>query len=107
YHDMTQGLMIYLVESGAPLEETTGDLGQLGVLSDRVRRRRVDSVDSLVEKVRIFDAGLDDIVIEALKTLSFSRLRGQLPPGAELYFSELKESSFVFAVVDREGPKGG
>ena len=57
YHDPDASLMIILSDARLNAEE----------LPEGYTARQVCSVGDLIEKVRIFDAGLDDIVIEMCK----------------------------------------
>ena len=77
YHDPGARLMVWLLPSGVvspeeqdSVERRLNDLSaQLkgGDPLDGYTLRRVDDVGSLIEKVNIFDAGLDDIVLEICK----------------------------------------
>lgn len=73
YHDMHANLMIWLV----PDEEKAGELPPLAasMAVDGLVLRRVDSLNGLIEKVRIADDGLDDRLVEVLKLV----LRDKLP----------------------------
>ena len=68
YHDPAEHLMIWLLPEGAPAEDKLHALkealsGELG----NYTLRRVSEVGELIEKVNIFNAGLDDTVIEMCK----------------------------------------
>ena len=71
YHDPDQRLMIWLLPEGSLPEEQRKLLeSRLSGISDTLDGyvlRRVGDVGSLIEKVNIFDAGLDDMVIEMSK----------------------------------------
>ena len=71
YHDPEEKLMIWLLPEGLIPEEKVEALGhQIEASSDLPEGyvfRRVTDVGSLIEKVNIFDAGLDDTVIEMCK----------------------------------------
>ena len=71
YHDPEERLMFWLLPSGSVPEETVRSI-ETGLVNasetlDGYTFRRVDDVGSLIEKVNIFDAGLDDTVIEMCK----------------------------------------
>ena len=71
YHDPARRLMIWLLEGGAvdeaKLAATAGEL-------DGYTLRRVGDVGSLIEKVNLFDAGLEDTVMEMCKWVSRQEL---------------------------------
>lgn len=71
YHDPEEKLMVWLLPEGLIPEEKVEALGhQIEASSDLPEGyvfRRVTDVGSLIEKVNIFDAGLDDTVIEMCK----------------------------------------
>lgn len=67
YHDPDQKIMIWLTCGDealqAQVEESWGKIDGLGDYTLRF----VDDAGSLIEKVKIFDAGLDDIAVEMCK----------------------------------------
>lgn len=73
------------------------------------RRRIVIGADNLVEKIRIFDAGLDDRLIEVYKIMLFGQMQAELaeiPGGAdvdEVFLDEQLDGSldFVFVAAGR------
>ena len=71
YHDPEEKIMIWLLPEGLVPEEKVEAIGrQIEASSDLPEGyvfRRVTDVGSLIEKVNIFDAGLDDTVIEMCK----------------------------------------
>ena len=71
YHDPEQRIMIWLLPEGILPEDQERLLeSRLTEISDSLDGyvlRRVGDVGSLIEKVNIFDAGLDDITIEMSK----------------------------------------
>lgn len=69
YYDTDAHLMIVL--SGTPLSADGLPEGYIG--------RLVGSVGELIEKVKIFDAGLDDIVIEMCKFVTARELNKDVP----------------------------
>ncbi|MBR6346852.1 MAG: CpXC domain-containing protein [Bacteroidales bacterium] len=71
YHDPAEHLMIWLLPDGAPAEE------KLQAISDALRGelgnytlRRVHEAGELMEKINIFNAGLDDAVMEMCKYIT-------------------------------------
>ena len=65
YHDPSAHLMLVL---------TTASLGAEG-LPDGYTGRQVRSVGDLMEKIKIFDAGLDDLIIEMCKFVTCQELK--------------------------------
>ncbi len=66
YHDRAKGLMIYLAP-GSSSEELSGILSQYPQM-EQVMRRKVPTLAALKEKILIFDAGLDDVAVEMVKS---------------------------------------
>ena len=79
YHDPDGHLMIWHIPgntvSEQQVEAVTAQLQEL----DGYMLRRVDDIGSLIEKVNIFDAGLDDVVIEMCKYVTKLELTGASP----------------------------
>ena len=69
YHDPAEHLMLVLSET--PLRADGVPEGYTG--------RQVRSVGDLVEKIKIFDAGLDDLVIEMCKFVTCQELKKDVP----------------------------
>lgn len=69
YYDTDERLMLVLSE--APLAAEGLPEGYTG--------RRVGSVGDLVEKIRIFESGLDDLVIEMCKFVTVQELKKDVP----------------------------
>ena len=69
------------------------------------RRRIVIGADNLVEKIRIFDAGLDDRLIEIYKVLLYGQMQSQLAemPGGDavddVFVDEQLDGSLDFVFV--------
>lgn len=99
YHDMDRKLMIhYLQEGETPEEHTEGIMGSLlGMMGESYTFRYVHSRNEMIEKILIFDAGLDDRVVELFKFLL--RAKNSLPPKDELYFSRLSVTSAEDGVI--------
>ena len=67
YHDPSEKLMIWLTCGSEELEEQVrGVYGSIEELKDYTTRF-VDDAGSLIEKLKIFDAGLDDVIVEMTK----------------------------------------
>ena len=117
YHDMQQKVMLWLLpetpqapEGAAPPSEgLPPEAGQF-MRRDGYRFRSVGTQNALIEKILIFDAGLDDGPIEMLKP----GLWNQLPADAKhddtgIFFSSVSDETPVrleFAVVKRDGVSG-
>lgn len=90
YHDMAKHLMIWLVPSGDELPP--GDL-PFGEMMRDYDLRLVATLNELVEKILIFDAGLDDRIVECFKlVIQNSTLEGDRPFAGLLWFVEVARS---------------
>lgn len=111
YHDMARQYLVYLVspryapdkaalERGLPSEADTRSYLEIGPYRFRVVR----SLAELVEKIRIFDAGLDDRAIEWVKAVWTTRAAnpaGEGNDGQASPRSPAVESASFQRVVDR------
>lgn len=88
YHDPKERLMLLLTDLDLKSEE----------LPQGYSGRLVGSAGELIEKVKIADAGLDDIVIEMCKYVTLSEMQKDL----RLHFFQLKgaDSTLIFAYSD-------
>lgn len=81
YHDPSERVMIWLLPEGLLPGDKVAELGrQIEASSDFPEGyvfRRVSDVGSLVEKVNIFDAGLDDTVLEMCKYVTRMEMAGK------------------------------
>jgi hypothetical protein len=76
YHDPAEHLMIWHIPENTVTEEQIASVtAQLKDLEGYVLRR-VDDIGSLIEKVNLFDAGLDDVVLEMCKYVTKMELTG-------------------------------
>lgn len=89
YHDMNQQLMIWLLPGDDPVPEDPLQSGPMSVFTDSLTRRRVRTFNGLAEKIRLFDDGLDDKVIELSKLLIC--LQEPALQQGELYFDGIDE----------------
>jgi hypothetical protein len=102
YHDMQQQVMIWLLP----------DLGETGPLpagmptglppwaGPAYRSRAVPDILDLIEKIRIFDAGLDDRIVEFLKAM----IRMQAPAAlrsSSVFFLEIAPDNQLAFVLPR------
>ncbi len=74
YHDPENRIMIWMLPAGLIPESQVEALGvqieQSSDLPEGYSLRRVEDIGSLIEKVNIFDSGLDDCVIEMCKYIT-------------------------------------
>ena len=74
YHDPEEKLMIWLLPPGFVPEEKVRLIEKSLISASETLEgytfRRVEDVGSLIEKVNIFDAGLDDTIMELVKFVS-------------------------------------
>lgn len=75
YHDPAGKLMIWLLPGDTPIDSRLE-----GISPEGYTLRRVSDVGSLVEKVNIFDAGLDDFVMEMCKHVTRMELSEKQGP---------------------------
>lgn len=87
YHDPAEKIMIWLTCGSKELEEQVrGVYGRIEELAGYTTRV-VDDAGSLIEKIKIFDAGLDDVVIEMTKYVTKLELCEKDQSGAESILS--------------------
>ena len=67
YHDPDHKLMILLADAGTPLGGSVQDMFAQDEALKAYTARLVTSPGDLIEKIKIYDAGLDDIVVELCK----------------------------------------
>jgi len=77
YHDMEKQLMVWMVPSGEVPQDDGGFSALLAGGMAQYTRRLVASRNALVEKILIFDADLDDRVMEVFKDLLLRRMGGR------------------------------
>ena len=97
YHDPSQRLMIWLIPDDSKAAALEGAMEKIALdngLADYTLRR-VSNVSSLIEKVAIFDAGLDDCVMEICKWVT----RMELSQKNQSQASELAETIMRFYAV--------
>lgn len=91
YHDMNQQLMIWLVPPAGKTE--TSKLPHGGMMRD-YRLRLVNNRNELIEKILIFDAGLDDQVVECFKMVLRARsAQENRPLKGMLLFANVEEGA--------------
>ena len=118
YHDMEQKVMIYHVTTNEALVQAMEGFAQMknieggdGILNgpevEGYKKRIVRSLNELREKIFIFDAGLDDRVVEIFKVFCIIQLKQNDPnfqADEAYFFSRDGEIGFQFL---REGKAFG
>jgi hypothetical protein len=89
YHDMTHSFMVWMIPpqegpAGAPPEALPA--GVVQKLGEKYRYRLVSNLKELIEKIAIFDAKLDDRIIELAKLVAAAKLPPEKASG-EIFFS--------------------
>lgn len=106
YHDMEQKIMIQVCSDAGsaldmpPLNESLKGTKQ-ETFAENYRLRCVAGILRLIEKIRIFEAGLDDYAVEILKAWLWNGIEGD--GEKELFFDSLKEGKLEFAVCYENG----
>lgn len=91
YHDPSEKIMV--VMTSANINADTLPEGYTG--------RLVRSVGELVEKVRIFDAGLDDIIIEMCKMITLQEMRRPADTAMKFVKMDGADSELNFTYPER------
>lgn len=117
YHQMEDKLMIFYCQDEEEVEKVrslyaddfetaVNEQGETQAIDTTgYRRRIVVGADNLVEKIRIFDAGLDDRLIEIYKVLLYGQMQDQLAamPGGDavddVFVDEQLDGSLDFVFV--------
>lgn len=110
YHQMEDKLMIYCCQDEEEIAKVrelyAGDFTtavdekgrERAIDTSGYRRRIVIGADNLVEKIRIFDAGLDDRLMEIYKIMLYGQMQPQL---AEMPGGDDVDAVFVDENLDR------
>lgn len=105
YHDPVNGVWIQVFwreeDFGQPVEKEVRDFIEI-MGQKHYRRREVFGYWELIEKIRVFDAGLDDFAIALMKTMN--KLQ---QPEIQLIFDEKKDNKFNFLVFQNDTMLGG
>lgn len=115
YHDPSVPLMVYYAPQG--FDEASDKLNEMlemisGMEGDRAslyKARIVNSIDKLLEKIYIFDAGMDDRIVELVKLAYLKHYAGDLKSKgrirATIYMpdSEQNDAQVVFMFGDEGG----
>ena len=93
YHDMEQNLMIWLYPGDAPPSNDSDGTGALASkLGEGYQYRWVQSYNELVEKIYIFDAGIDDRAFELFKSVLRKQWPDEVSDEDEILFCGAEES---------------
>lgn len=96
YHDPSERLMVWVTGGSAELEERVkAAYGSVQELKDYTLRF-VDDAGSLIEKVKIFDAGLDDLAMEMAKYVTRMEVCGSQRDRA----ADIASAPFKFLRLD-------
>jgi hypothetical protein len=103
YHDMTHQAMVYLIPKNA-VEEVTRMMDHadtaFGFGTSNYRKRIVFDQNALREKALIFDNGLDDRIMEIVKTFYLSNAREQFPDAnIEAAYFFVKDGAYMLEFV--------
>ena len=107
YHDMEKQLMVWMVPSGEAPQDDGGFSALLAGGMAQYTRRLVASRNALVEKILIFDADLDDRVMEVFKHLLLRRMEGR--HSGRVFFAGISGSEqspvLDFVIMEDDGQK--
>lgn len=93
YHDMTKQYMLQVcVDKNAARNNNLAEFLPNHTLQ-KYRLRSVVGYDELTEKIRIFDTGLDDYIIEVIKSV----IMKQNPDTSSVYFTGLSDNQLFFS----------
>jgi hypothetical protein len=103
YHDMANRLVIYYFTDRTDRDELAASSAMFTVFGDYTLRY-VDRLPELIEKIKMFDSGLNDIAIQLLKMNLYNN--EALNKGnsiAEIAFLLFEEGAIVFQVAYTDG----
>lgn len=105
YHDPVNGVWIQVFwreeDFGQTVEKQVRDFIEI-MGQKHYRRREVFGYWELIEKIHVFDAGLDDFAIALMKTMNKIQ-----QPDIQLIFDEKKDNKFNFLVFQNDTMLGG
>lgn len=99
YHDPSKKLMVWLLPEGELSESQMQAITMHTKAMGGYTLRRVDDMGSLMEKVLISDAGLDDVVIEMCKYVTKLEMKTKVTSDPESFMA----SAFHFYRSEGEG----
>lgn len=108
YHDMEKRLMIWLIPDSSDTDLGKQDAKLMKSMTAQYQCRVVRTQNDLIEKILIFDAGLDDRVITVFKALAIEGLAAEREGDlSELYFAEVSQDDLGQKTIALEGVKDG
>ena len=110
YHDMEKHLKIHYcpAEDDSTMDESDEELTaefMMMSVKDSYIFRMVHGIENLQEKIRIFDAGLNDVVIEYFKV--FGTLDTDGDCRLTFYFDRIEDGQLIFRGVDYQMEEEG
>lgn len=91
YHDMNKKYMISLSQDyPVGLIKSIGESGYFF--------RKVEDINQLIEKIRIFDTGLNDIVVEIMKNVTTKIMK----LNTDMLFAQAEKDGFIFLLLKEE-----
>ncbi len=103
YHDPEAKLMLWLLPAGEAQEgEMQAITNQTKAMGDYTLRR-VGDISSLMEKLMIFDTGLDDVVIEMCKYVTRAEMASKA--GEERAAEMLNLPMYFYRLDEKDGEK--
>ena len=95
YHDPSEKLMVWLLPEGDPGEGRLDAVAaQLSGL-EGYTLRRVTEAGALIEKINIFDAGLDDVAMELCKAVTAMEIEGGTDGDLRFYRMEGPDNELI------------
>ena len=102
YHDCSNRFMIWCLSNDN--EKDLGIDDEKIVYLDGYKLRIVKSKNELIEKINIFELGLDDMIVEALKHIVLSNLpKEQIDKAEEIYFWKKEEDALHYEIMMKDG----
>ena len=117
YHDMERRLMLWMIPDNADGTQAAPDTsvpapGEVGGgIEPGYTARVVSSPNELLEKILVFEAGLDDLALEMFKIVINLQLEAAgIPKDAKVFFARVDQDAagveqLVFAVVTPTGTR--
>ena len=94
YHDMTHAFMIYYSPNNCDdINDSINSQAEKFAGMRNSKYRTVDNFNQLIEKVLIFESGLDDITIEFAKVLTKYNKENKVPEDCSLVFEKYLPNS--------------
>lgn len=107
YHDPRGQYMIYVFHEEPVSHSKLKQLQPITKMMPGYRFRIVHSYKALLSRVKIFDDGLDDRVVELLKMIVLSNSGDNYLPGSEIYYWGLENvdgmKAMVFVIFKSDG----